>query len=661
MVLMLPVAGHGFLEDNWPTYMGNQYLTGNNDGIIPQGNNILWKFAAPGRLYNPVGSNERVFVVSTDNHLYCLDMRDGSVLWRFKAEGALTRMVVVYQRRVYLPAGQFIYCLDMENGDVLWARKDQSIGFYGTPTVAEGKIFYGNRKGFYARELLNGHLVWQNPGIYTYGGFPSYWNGMVYTVSKEFQQESARLIALGADSGEIVWETVLENVANIYSPVVYRERIYLAFGNKVGVFDAGTGERLWEKNFIAPVASHPVFSHGNIYLSLLEGTILTIDPENGNWLPLYSVPYATQFAVVGSYLFIPVKSPAGELAVVDAVSGEEMRRVTTGEGEPSSLTVSRGIAFMSSVKGLVAIGKGTFLGTVSAGRGPADAAARLPEAGEPAAQKPAGEEEWPMPGEWGGAAGAPRGGGEGSIAQGPGAESTPRSSDSTAAGSTAAGTARAGPGSDEATRALETTTIRGEVRERYTDRPLAGTVEATTTFGDGSVAFREQDFRDGSFEIDVPSSGETDLVVSSPGYIFETITLPDEEAVDDLSLAGLEVSLSRARGGEKLRVDSIHFETGKANLSAGSIPTLQKIHDMMRENPQIRIEIAGHTDSTGSKELNQRLSELRAESVASWLIQNGVSSTRILTRGFGDTKPIADNTTEEGRRQNRRTEILILE
>ena len=639
--LLVPLSLPGFFEDNWPTYMGNQYLTGNNDGIIPQGNNILWKFTSPGRLYNAVGANDRVFVVSTDNHLYCLDMRNGSVLWKFKAEGALTRMVVVYRGKVYLPAGQFIYCLDMEDGKVLWGRKDQSIGFYGTPTVAEGKIFYGNRRGFYARELLNGHLVWENPTIYTYGGFPSYWNGMVYTVSKEFQQESARLVALDAGSGSVLWETILENVANIYSPVVYRERIYLAFGNKIGVFDAESGERLWEKNFIAPVASHPVFSHGNVYLSLLEGTILTIDPENGNWLPLYSVPYATQFAVVGSYLFIPVKSPTGELAVVDAVSGREVRRIATGEGEPSSLTVSRGIAFMPSLKGLVAIGKGAFLGTVSAGPGAGDVVARAPETGESVDRLPkSSEEEWPSPGEWGGTE-AP-GTGSGSQTAG-GAESV-----------TAAGTG-------EAALERETTTIHGEVRERYTERPLAGTVETTTTFGDGSIAYREEGFSGGSFEINVPREGETDLVISSPGFTFETITLPNEKAIDDLSLAGIEVSLSRAQGGEQIRIDSIHFETGKANLEPGSIPTLRRIFDMMRDNPEIRLEITGHTDSTGSRELNQRLSELRAESVASWLIQNGISSKRIVTKGFGDTKPIADNATDEGRRQNRRTEILILE
>ena len=640
LILLLPGAIFSFYEDNWPTYMGNQYLTGNNDGIIPQGNTVLWKFTSPGRLYNPVGSNDRVFVVSTDNYLYCLAMEDGRVLWRFKAEGALTRMVVVYKGNVYLPAGQFIYCLDMEDGKVLWGRKDPSIGFYGTPTVAEGKIFYGNRKGFYARELLNGHLVWENPAIYTYGGFPSYWNGMVYTVSKEFQRESARLIALNAVDGSVRWQAILENVSNIYSPVVYRERIYLAFGNQVGVFDAETGEKLWEKHFIAPVASHPAFSHGNIYLSLLEGTILKIDPENGRWEPLFSVPYATQFAVVGSYLYIPVKVPDGEVAVVDAVSGREVRRIMTSEGEPSSLTVSRGIAFVSSAKGLVAIGKGTFLGTISAGYGAGGAQAGTQGSGEDAAMRPgASEGEWPVTDEWGDAEGP-----------GYGDDQPERGTVSETKGST-----------DEASKKQATSTIRGEVKEKYTDRPLSGTVEATTTFDDGSIAHKEDGFRDGSFEIDVPRDGETDILISSPGFTFETITLPDEEAIDDLSLEGIEVSLSRASKGERIRVDSIHFETDKANLEPGSIPTMRKLYDMMRENPGIRIEIAGHTDSTGSEEINQRLSELRAESVAAWLIQNGISSVRIVTKGYGETKPISDNATEEGRRQNRRTEILIVD
>lgn len=81
---------------------------------------------------------------------------------------------------------------------------------------------------------------------------------------------------------------------------------------------------------------------------------------------------------------------------------------------------------------------------------------------------------------------------------------------------------------------------------------------------------------------------------------------------------------------------------------------------MMEVNPGLKIEIAGHTDSTGTREFNQKLSEDRAESLASWLIQNGISSTRITTVGYGESRPVADNETEDGRRKNRRTEIKIM-
>ena len=108
-------------------------------------------------------------------------------------------------------------------------------------------------------------------------------------------------------------------------------------------------------------------------------------------------------------------------------------------------------------------------------------------------------------------------------------------------------------------------------------------------------------------------------------------------------------------------MESIYFKIESANLEPGSLTTLQKLLKMMDENPAIIIEIAGHTDSTGTKEFNLSLSKKRAESVASYLIQNGVSSKRIRTAGYGDTKPLANDSTEEGRRKNRRTEITIIE
>jgi outer membrane protein OmpA-like peptidoglycan-associated protein len=628
-------------RENWPTYMGNQYLTGNNDGIIPEGEGVRWSFRTSGQLFNPVSVNNRVYVVSTDNYLYCLDAADGKPLWRFKSEGPLTRMVVVSEGFVYLPAGRFLYCLDEKTGKVIWGRRDPSFGFYGTPTVAKGRIFYGNRKGFYAREIANGHTVWENMSIYTYGGFPSYWNGLVYTVSKEFEYSNARLVALREDFGTIRWSTEMTNAPNIFSPVVYNERIYLPLGNQLMVFDAQTGKKLWEKSFPDQTASHPVFSQGSIFLSLRDGTILRIDPESGENAPLYKVPFGTQFAVVGSYLFIPVKVDRGALDVVDAESGRFVKRIGIGNLEPSSLTIGQGLLYLPAGNTLLAIGKGEFLLSsvwpeekVEPGSQVAGAAAeQAPEAERPPLQTPA---QMPAP-----------------------EQAPPQAPD-----------ARAGAGSGtEVQLAMaapleqppETATIHGTVKDRDTGKPLGGAVESTTELPDGSLVQGEAPIQGGAFEIEVPRKGKTDLIISSPGYTFKTISLPDEKAIDDLSLQPLEVSLPRARKGETLTVESIYFRIESANLETESIPTLRKLLAMLTENPSIRIEIAGHTDSTGSRDFNMKLSRGRAESVASWLIRNGVLSTRITTAGYGDTKPVAGNETPEGRRKNRRTEISIVE
>jgi outer membrane protein OmpA-like peptidoglycan-associated protein len=211
------------------------------------------------------------------------------------------------------------------------------------------------------------------------------------------------------------------------------------------------------------------------------------------------------------------------------------------------------------------------------------------------------------------------------------------------------------------TRKPETALIQGELKDRESGRPLSGAVEATTELEGGEVLRKEEEFTDGRFQIEIPRQGKTDLIFSSPGYTFQTITLPDEKAIDDLSLQPLELSLSRVKPGVKITFESIQFRFGSANLEQSSLGTLDRMLAMLRENPSVRIEIAGHTDSIGPEEVNQRLSELRAEAVAHWLIMNGISSTRIKTVGYGASRPVADNATDEGRRKNRRTEVRILQ
>ena len=110
---------------------------------------------------------------------------------------------------------------------------------------------------------------------------------------------------------------------------------------------------------------------------------------------------------------------------------------------------------------------------------------------------------------------------------------------------------------------------------------------------------------------------------------------------------------------EKLSKQSL-FEFNSDKISEDSYAALSIVADFLKETPNVSVKVEGHTDNVGSKEYNQKLSERRAKSVAKYLVSKGVESYRITTQGFGFSKPIASNNTEEGRSMNRRTEIKFI-
>ncbi len=107
---------------------------------------------------------------------------------------------------------------------------------------------------------------------------------------------------------------------------------------------------------------------------------------------------------------------------------------------------------------------------------------------------------------------------------------------------------------------------------------------------------------------------------------------------------------------EKVANQSL-FESGSDKISQDTYESLNIVASFLKENPEVTVRIEGHTDSTGSKVFNQKLSENRAKSTAKYLIEQGVEKTRISTKGYGPSKPIATNETKEGRAKNRRTEL----
>jgi outer membrane protein OmpA-like peptidoglycan-associated protein len=106
----------------------------------------------------------------------------------------------------------------------------------------------------------------------------------------------------------------------------------------------------------------------------------------------------------------------------------------------------------------------------------------------------------------------------------------------------------------------------------------------------------------------------------------------------------------------------VHFATDKALILGDSIGLLEEVADVLIHTPRIhKIEIQGHTDNTGTKEHNLQLSIDRSEAVKAFLMAHGVEESRLVTHGFGDTKPIAPNINDAGKAKNRRVQFVILE
>lgn len=115
--------------------------------------------------------------------------------------------------------------------------------------------------------------------------------------------------------------------------------------------------------------------------------------------------------------------------------------------------------------------------------------------------------------------------------------------------------------------------------------------------------------------------------------------------------------------GKKIKItEKVMFDTAKATIKLESHGLLNDVADVMREHSDIkRIRIEGHTDSDGSDEYNQELSQNRADSVMAFLVEAGIEDFRMEAVGYGEDRPIADNETEEGKEKNRRVEFNILE
>jgi len=138
------------------------------------------------------------------------------------------------------------------------------------------------------------------------------------------------------------------------------------------------------------------------------------------------------------------------------------------------------------------------------------------------------------------------------------------------------------------------------------------------------------------------------------GYGY-TLYLVEQEAMKQEITSNIMMDSLNATGHIAL---AITFDTGKATIKDESMPIIEQMVDLMQTNADLKVEIQGHTDNVGKPEANKKLSDERANAVKKALADKGISADRMSAIGYGDTKPVADNNTEEGRAQNRRVELV---
>lgn len=634
------VAGHG---SDWPIYKGNIYFTGNNDEIIVKNGNLKWLFQADDRVFNPVVSDNKIYFTDRKSNVYCLDEEWGSLLWRinmgeiseqfkaFSRSAGKVKYPLVKGEMLFLSDPIAIYAINKNTGKVLWARtgmRQQNKGYdlsgrqsmpmidgiYSDPIILDDKIFYGTRNMFISREIINGHLMWDNEAIKSYSGFPTFYDDLVFTQSMDYGTGRYVVHCLNAEDGKEKWAKNIIKPMKIFPPVVYKQKVYIPSSKSMYCLDLKSGETVWIKEYGDFITSSPSFTDRSILFTTGNSNIAVADPGSGNLIAEIEVapksgPY---YVTIRDQIYIAYninekingkETPCGILKAINFSDKSLLWQFRTPfPGGVSQPVASGGILFFPCGNYIYAVGTEYYSRVVQGGSG----YAALPD--KPGKAK---DEQRPEPPQ------------------------------------------RLKPPPDpDKNKEIRTRKMEVEIVDEDKNK-IPAEIEIKKREKD-RVVYSKKVHVDKSGKIDVPEGDGVELLVTAPGYI------PRKEIINNDDKKR-RIPLLKIKTGGTYSVDNINFEINRAYLKEESLDIIDELIRLMKKDPGLKVEIRGHTDSTGEKEYNQKLSERRADAVTEYMIKNGISPERLKSAGFGETKPIASNDTEEGRSKNRRTEFRFLE
>jgi len=659
-----------YAEEDWPIYKGNIYFTGNNDEITVKNNNLKWLYQATEAVLNPIASDGMIFFIDLSKNVYCLDEESGKLRWKVDLHDMASQFrgstrsfgkskyPLIRGDKLFITDNIAVYAMNKYTGKVIWARtgmrsddpnlktpekkniqlKDRTDpvkgsgnwnpekstyamidSIYSDPVIVGDTIYYGTRNEFISRDINNGHMLWNNEEIKSWSKFPSFYDEYIFTQSMNYKTNIYTLFCLKASTGEKVWARDIKNPHRIYPPVVYKQRVYFVSGMDVYCIDLKNGEIIWTKEYNSLITSNPGFTERAILFTMNNGSIVMINPDNGeiqNRLD-FGEQKAPYFVIIRDQIYVGTtfqKSIGGRNVPWSQLEAFNiMDKSKSWEYSPQfpgasfQPVASKGIMFLPAGNYLYAIGTDYYPKIVDGGSGYYDPYNRVPENEEIKKDdvdklKKINEES---------------------------------------------NTKKEKP--DTIPMKKLNITINSD-----DGTPLKGTVEVKK-WDKGKIIYSNKIAVNKPDQIiEIPDMDDVEITAEANGY------LPEKEIVarDEKDK---KITLTKIEKGKGIVVKNIHFETGKAYLRKESLNILNGIIDQMKKNTAIKLEVRGHTDSSGGTAYNKKLSERRADSVIEYMIKNGISPERLQSAGMGEEKPIADNNTADGRRKNRRTEFFVIE
>jgi outer membrane protein OmpA-like peptidoglycan-associated protein len=210
----------------------------------------------------------------------------------------------------------------------------------------------------------------------------------------------------------------------------------------------------------------------------------------------------------------------------------------------------------------------------------------------------------------------------------------------------------------EDARPNKTLWVKGHVYDKKTNKGLPSSVELID-LGSQETISKVQTDEYGNYMITLPIGKDYAFNVNRNGYLFYSDNFSMSQRSAD-STYEKNIALQPLEANASIILNNIFFESKKYDLQPKSQTELDKVVQLLKDNPTVKIEISGHTDNVGKPADNIALSNNRAKSVVNYIISKGISAQRLAAKGYGETKPVADNKTEEGKAKNRRTELRVI-